>query len=156
MTSLFIIIAFILRTQVLYVYIYPIYPIYGTPTSIHSTAFSSILLVGALVHDAYDAYDASWAHVVVRYCPASSLFLLCCAAQVFRPGHILPTMSIEELAEQEVAEAMEREAAEREAQQHAKELDSDDEESVRQQRAKDDWKDANPRGWGNSKLRPCG
>jgi hypothetical protein len=25
-----------------------------------------------------------------------------------------------------------------------------------QQRAMDDWKDENPRGWGNSKLRPCG
>lgn len=25
-----------------------------------------------------------------------------------------------------------------------------------QERAKDDWRDANPRGWGNSKLRPCG
>ena len=23
------------------------------------------------------------------------------------------------------------------------------------QRAMDDWKDDNPRGWGNSKLKPC-
>ena len=30
--------------------------------------------------------------------------------QVFKPGHILPTMSIEELAEQEVAGALERQA----------------------------------------------
>ena len=34
--------------------------------------------------------------------------------------------------------------------------DSDDESDAKvdKQRAKDDWKDANPTGWGNSKLRP--
>lgn len=36
-------------------------------------------------------------------------------------------------------------------------LDSDEEdaEDKAKQRAWDDWKDANPRGAGNSKLRPC-
>jgi immunoglobulin-binding protein 1 len=32
--------------------------------------------------------------------------------------------------------------------------DEDDEDAVYKQRSKDDWKDDNPRGWGNSKLRP--
>ena len=34
--------------------------------------------------------------------------------------------------------------------------DSDDESDAKvdKQRAMDDWKDANPTGWGNSKLRP--
>ena len=33
--------------------------------------------------------------------------------------------------------------------------DSDDDEQVMRQRAKDDYLDDHPRGWGNSKLRPC-
>jgi hypothetical protein len=31
-----------------------------------------------------------------------------------------------------------------------------DEEEEQRQREKDDWKDSNPRGWGNSAIRPCG
>ncbi|KXZ46089.1 hypothetical protein GPECTOR_47g365 [Gonium pectorale] len=81
---------------------------------------------------------------------------------VFKPGHILPTMTVEEAGEIEHREAMERE--ERQRRQEEKErarraaLDSDEEdaEDKAQQRARDDWRDAHPRGYGNSKLRPCG
>lgn len=45
-------------------------------------------------------------------------------------------------------------------QQQAKEAasalsDEEDEEQVMRQRAKDDYRDTHPTGWGNSKLRPC-
>ncbi|KAG2453979.1 hypothetical protein HYH02_001025 [Chlamydomonas schloesseri] len=81
---------------------------------------------------------------------------------VFKPSHILPTLTVEEAGEIEGREAMEREA--RQAKAEAKEaarraaLDSDeeDEEDKRKARAWDDYRDANPRGAGNSKLRPCG
>ena len=33
--------------------------------------------------------------------------------------------------------------------------DQDGDEELYKQRAWDDWKDDNPRGYGNSKLRPC-
>lgn len=35
------------------------------------------------------------------------------------------------------------------------ESDEDSDAWVQRQRAKDDWKDEHPTGWGNSKLRPC-
>ncbi|KAG2426088.1 hypothetical protein HXX76_013276 [Chlamydomonas incerta] len=80
---------------------------------------------------------------------------------VFKPSHILPTLTVEEAGEIEGREAMEREA--RQAKSEAKEaarraaLDSDeeDEEDKFKARAWDDYRDANPRGAGNSKLRPC-
>lgn len=40
---------------------------------------------------------------------------------------------------------------------HLAELGSDeDEEELRVQRARDDWSDVTPKGWGNSKTKPCG
>ncbi|KAJ6387569.1 hypothetical protein OIU78_017317 [Salix suchowensis] len=53
-------------------------------------------------------------------------------AQVFQPGHRLPTMSIEEASE------------------------DDNDDDVQKARAWDDWKDDHPRGAGNKKLTPCG
>ncbi|GMH37584.1 hypothetical protein BSKO_05457 [Bryopsis sp. KO-2023] len=79
--------------------------------------------------------------------------------QVFRPSHILPTYTVEQQAEWETKEAMEREGQQKKAEEEAKrkeaEKDSDDEEDLMKQRAWDDWKDENPRGHGNSQLRPC-
>lgn len=81
-------------------------------------------------------------------------------AQVFRPGHALPTMSLQELAEQEVAEAGAREARQAAAataqrrRQAAHEEWGEDEEIIRKDRAWDDFKDDNPFGHGNSAVRP--
>ncbi|GAB4823929.1 hypothetical protein N2152v2_010975 [Parachlorella kessleri] len=81
---------------------------------------------------------------------------------VFRPSHALPTMTVEQWGEVELRAAREQQAAEearerreqtRRAGMSAEELED---EEVDKQRAWDDWKDANPTGWGNSKLRPCG
>lgn len=47
----------------------------------------------------------------------------------------------------------ERKAAAKKAAEDAEDSDSD--EKVFKARAWDDWKDDNPRGAGNSKLRPC-
>ena len=67
----------------------------------------------------------------------------------------MPTMSIEEFAEKEVREAMEREARQADAEQERANEDSDDEEVQERNRRKaadwDDYKDANPKGWGNTK-----
>eukprot|EP00951_Prasinocladus_malaysianus_P016553 scaffold129075_cov46-Prasinocladus_malaysianus.AAC.2 len=84
---------------------------------------------------------------------------ICPQAQVFRPSHNLPTMSLRELADIERADAIRRQEEEAEAsrKQAAKEeFDEEDEEELQRQRRWDDWKDDNPRGAGNSKLRPCG
>eukprot|EP00955_Chlamydomonas_euryale_P042847 352428-Chlamydomonas_euryale.AAC.7 len=85
-------------------------------------------------------------------------------AAVFRPSHILPTMTVEEFGAIEAADMMAREAASCgaaaaesaafAARTHAEE-EYDDEETERQ-RARDEFKDSNPTGWGNSALRPCG
>ncbi|EFN57365.1 hypothetical protein CHLNCDRAFT_142745 [Chlorella variabilis] len=80
------------------------------------------------------------------------------AAGVFRPGHVQPTMSVEQFGELEMVEQQRREAAAKERherQQAARRAEDVEEEQVQQQRAWDDFKDDNPRGWGNSKLRPC-
>lgn len=83
------------------------------------------------------------------------------AADVFRPGHILPTISVEQAGMIELREAQERaqQEQEREAQrqleQAGKTEDEIAEEEVERQRAWDDWKDDHPTGYGNSKLRPC-
>ncbi len=84
--------------------------------------------------------------------------------RVFQPGYSLPTVSLEEFAAQEVAEAQEREAKAKAAAdagpqgprrytQLEETGEEDDarlvEESAYQDRAWDDWKDANPRGSGN-------
>lgn len=81
--------------------------------------------------------------------------------QVFRPSHILPTLTVEQQGEIEVAEAMQRQQHEQKAeaarrrQQAERRSDDEDEEEVQRARAWDDYKDANPYGSGNSKLRPC-
>lgn len=75
--------------------------------------------------------------------------------QVFKPGHILPTMSIEELAERELADALERQAKDEQMKQQREEEDPDSEEVLERERMKvsamDDWKDYNPKGAGNTK-----
>ena len=75
--------------------------------------------------------------------------------QVFKPGHILPTMSIEEFAEQEVADALRRQANEEENKQIRENEDPDSQEVLEREREKvsrmDDWKDWNPKGSGITK-----
>ncbi|OVA08230.1 TAP42-like protein [Macleaya cordata] len=93
------------------------------------------------------------------------------AAQVFQPGHRLPTMSIEEagLKEMEMMnkwqemnlklfeEANSSWHSDRPKPGPTDEDDEDDDEASQQKaRAWDDWKDDNPRGAGNKKLTPCG
>ncbi|KAE8077700.1 hypothetical protein FH972_016237 [Carpinus fangiana] len=92
------------------------------------------------------------------------------AAQVFQPGHRLPTMSIEEagLTEMEIMNNwQERNAKLMEEANSAwykddrkprpgSEDDEDDDAAQEKARAWDDWKDENPRGAGNKKLTPCG
>lgn len=82
--------------------------------------------------------------------------------QVFRASHLLPTVTVEEFGRMELAAAQERSQKsvqrESERQQALAMLSKEEmnEVEVARQRAWDDWKDVNPRGWGNSKLRPCG
>ncbi|EOY23575.1 2A phosphatase associated protein of 46 kD [Theobroma cacao] len=91
------------------------------------------------------------------------------AAQVFQPGHRMPTMSIEEagLREMEMMNKwQERNAKMFEEANSAwykdspklgpSEEDEDDDAAQEKARAWDDWKDDNPRGAGNKKLTPCG
>ncbi|KAK6250752.1 hypothetical protein SCA6_004757 [Theobroma cacao] len=91
------------------------------------------------------------------------------AAQVFQPGHRMPTMSIEEagLREMEMMNKwQERNAKMFEEATSAwykdspklgpSEDDEDDDAAQEKARAWDDWKDDNPRGAGNKKLTPCG
>ena len=78
---------------------------------------------------------------------------------VFRPSHVLPSMTVEEWGDIEVAQAMERQRKEKEEAERRKKKEGDNndaDDDVYRQRAMDDWKDDNPRGWGNSKLRPSG
>mmetsp|Transcript_41691 Transcript_41691/g.130604 ORF Transcript_41691/g.130604 Transcript_41691/m.130604 type:complete len:360 (-) Transcript_41691:101-1180(-) len=83
-------------------------------------------------------------------------------ANVFRPYHNLPTMSLEEFAQQEMEDAMRREAASKAAEENPgprrmdqleRDGDEDDAELAEQaaykDRAWDDWKDDHPRGMGN-------
>ena len=76
---------------------------------------------------------------------------------VFRPSHILPTMTVEEYGEMEMRRLMNENASKS---TQTKEIesgdDSDDDEVLQKQRAWDDFKDDNPKGWGNSKTRPTG
>lgn len=82
------------------------------------------------------------------------------AAQVFRPSHILPTMTLNQFADEEIAKAQEDERRQREAEAARRKVDpdeaEDDDEELARARAMDDFKDHNRRGCGNSKLRPCG
>jgi len=90
---------------------------------------------------------------------------------VFQPSHILPSFTVEQQGDIEVAQILAQHHAEAEKAQKlaaekaergrtgdASEEGDDDEydDNVYRQRAMDNWKDANPRGWGNSRLKPCG
>ncbi|XP_077227931.1 PP2A regulatory subunit TAP46-like [Tasmannia lanceolata] len=88
------------------------------------------------------------------------------AAQVFQPGHRLPTMSIEEagLREMEMMNTWQERNAKLFEEANSSwykdkrkpVADDDDDEAAEKARAWDDWKDDNPRGAGNKKLTPCG
>lgn len=66
-----------------------------------------------------------------------------------------PTMSLEEFADREMARAQEREAKSAAAEEAKAEEDSDDEavhdRKTKEAREWDDWKDAHPKGSGNTK-----
>ena len=83
------------------------------------------------------------------------------AAGVFRPGHNLPTMSVEQWGEREMVRMAEQQkraaaaaAAEGEGEDERDENGEGDAEALKQ-RKWDDWKDDHPFGSGNSRLRPC-
>ncbi|GLU21273.1 hypothetical protein SLE2022_374190 [Rubroshorea leprosula] len=91
------------------------------------------------------------------------------AAQVFQPGHRLPTMSIEEagLREMQMMNGWQERTAKMMEEANSawykdnqklgpNEDDEDDDAAQDKARAWDDWKDDNPRGAGNKKLTPCG
>ena len=104
-----------------------------------------------------DAAAMSLAADVVRVDPRARM-----RSEVFRPSHILPTMTIEQAGEIERAEMLERRAREverarlAEIDRASKSEDQLEEEALRKARAWDEFKDDNPYGGGNSKLRPCG
>ena len=81
---------------------------------------------------------------------------------LFRPSHILPTMSIEEAGEIELRELMERTALSNEREKRksileiAKTEDELSDEKLYEKRRWDDWKDDNPFGAGNSRRTPTG
>ena len=84
-------------------------------------------------------------------------------AGVFRPGHELPSMTVEEFGELELQQMKERERSESDAAAARRGTEAEggdqgdfDDRAVEKQRAWDDWKDNNPKGHGNSALRPCG
>ena len=55
---------------------------------------------------------------------------------------------------QRMQESQQREAEAAAHRHHASDSDDESDAKVAKQRAEDDWKDDNPAGWGNSKLRP--
>lgn len=83
------------------------------------------------------------------------------ARGVFKQSHLPYTMTVEEFGEQELARMRERErerdvGLEGEAGKGGCCSDEDeDDECVKKAREWDDFKDDNPRGWGNKNLRPC-
>lgn len=64
-------------------------------------------------------------------------------------------MSLEEFAEREMHEAIEREAQQAQTEEMRRNEDPECEDVEERERQKaaawDDWKDANPKGWGNTK-----
>jgi hypothetical protein len=94
------------------------------------------------------------------------------AAQVFQPGHRLPTMSIEEagLKEMEIMNKWQETNVKlmeeanyawykdnnRIGPPNEEDEEDDDDAATDKARRFDDWKDENPRGAGNKKLTPCG
>lgn len=75
--------------------------------------------------------------------------------QVFRPGHLMPTKTLEELAEEELADALHRQHLDEENEKRAANEDPDDEEVLERERLKkmrmEDWADFVPRGRGITK-----
>lgn len=82
-------------------------------------------------------------------------------ADVFKPTVALPTMTVEEFGEIERREMLDRQrreaarALEAERVRASKSEDQIEEEELQKARAWDAFKDDNPYGSGNSKLRPC-
>lgn len=77
--------------------------------------------------------------------------------ELLRPMHQQPSRSLAQQADIEMADARttaERQAAAEAEREAAGSTDEDDEDARRQERARDDWKDDHPFGYGNSKLRP--
>jgi len=77
-------------------------------------------------------------------------------ADVIRPGHTLPTVTIEEFADREVAAAVARSAAAAAApaDEGSREPEADGGPRLAAARAMDAWKDDHPYGYGDSKKRP--
>mmetsp|Transcript_18477 Transcript_18477/g.31625 ORF Transcript_18477/g.31625 Transcript_18477/m.31625 type:complete len:116 (-) Transcript_18477:62-409(-) len=75
--------------------------------------------------------------------------------QVFKPGHNMPTKTLDELAEEEMTGALDRQAKDQEAERQRAEEDSEDEEIIERERQKqmhlEDWKDHVPKGRGVTK-----
>ena len=82
-------------------------------------------------------------------------------SEVFRPSHILPTMTVEQAGEIEHREMMERQrtqaenAARRARDESEMTQEEREERDLAKARSWDEFKDDNPFGHGNSKLRPC-
>ena len=85
-------------------------------------------------------------------------------AGVFKPSHVLPTMTVEQFGDMEVARMQEdaRRKAEAEAEEQRRQVlslngkaerEAVEEEALRKARAWDDFRDDNKKGSGNSKLR---
>lgn len=72
--------------------------------------------------------------------------------KMYKPEWNLPTISVEEAGEIEYLQMIEREKKSAEHQKEQKKnSDSDqDDEEILKKREWDDWKDENPRGWGNT------
>ncbi|KAL8167670.1 hypothetical protein V2J09_009169 [Rumex salicifolius] len=93
------------------------------------------------------------------------------AAQVFQPGHRLPTMSIEDAGLKEMDMMNKWQERNMKLMEEAnsswykeprkpglqdEDEDEEDDDAVEKARRMDDWKDDNPHGAGNKKLTPCG
>lgn len=78
--------------------------------------------------------------------------------KVFKPSHNLPTITLESqgVYEMKLAERL-RKSQEKDGKEKKenKEEDLDENQNEREARYMDDWRDEHPRGYGNSKLRPC-
>lgn len=74
--------------------------------------------------------------------------------RVFRPTHILPTISVEKAGEMELKALSAANPSSFESDEiHGSKKKEDFEHEILKSRAWDDWKDDNPRGWGNRALR---
>lgn len=74
---------------------------------------------------------------------------------VFKPSHILPTYTVEEFGEMEMVR-MKAEQEHISRNRNGKISEDNEIDDVEKSRAWDDFKDDNPKGWGNSRLKPTG